>query len=379
MSDKTITDAKIVQIGITADPHKRASLPVQVAQKFGKEKHVHGALKCAAIANIPQEQPTSVYPLIKLIEKHGIFLLSPQYMEDDRFVADLSPDVWGCVAPGCEKYNKLKPNEIVWIRYVVNVGGLTATLHLAHCGRAECEAKLQLATEPMLGRGQRTETTDPSASAAAATTTATTTPAPPGKAFIVLDMEGLPKLYVAAEKQVADRFQKERKIAVILQREGTRAMVKETKHPLYNLLKLANTHGLLIPDDALTDRREFFHTVPESFRGCINTNCIYKNSVPLEKVEWAKHLFDASACEIVICYLYCGNPVCGEVATKLSASKFTEDNEVMAVHTTQCEQCGVSGTGLNQMMVCGGCHVPHYCSRECQRTAWPLHKLQCNK
>ncbi|KAJ7084855.1 hypothetical protein B0H15DRAFT_923535 [Mycena belliarum] len=43
----------------------------------------------------------------------------------------------------------------------------------------------------------------------------------------------------------------------------------------------------------------------------------------------------------------------------------------------QCAQCGAVST--KDLMLCGRCRLIHYCDRECQRLAWPLHKLVCKK
>lgn len=42
-----------------------------------------------------------------------------------------------------------------------------------------------------------------------------------------------------------------------------------------------------------------------------------------------------------------------------------------------CEQCGA--TSAQALLICGGCRAVSYCSRECQKSAWPGHKASCNK
>ncbi|KAG2024023.1 hypothetical protein CC2G_001622 [Coprinopsis cinerea AmutBmut pab1-1] len=43
----------------------------------------------------------------------------------------------------------------------------------------------------------------------------------------------------------------------------------------------------------------------------------------------------------------------------------------------QCSYCEeIKEKGL---MICSRCKLAHYCSKECQRLAWPSHKLLCKK
>ena len=38
-------------------------------------------------------------------------------------------------------------------------------------------------------------------------------------------------------------------------------------------------------------------------------------------------------------------------------------------------QCGFCGAEAN--VKCGGCRVREYCSKECQKKRWPIHKTPC--
>jgi len=42
-----------------------------------------------------------------------------------------------------------------------------------------------------------------------------------------------------------------------------------------------------------------------------------------------------------------------------------------------CDHCGAASA--QALSVCGGCREVSYCSRECQKAAWPAHKASCNK
>lgn len=42
--------------------------------------------------------------------------------------------------------------------------------------------------------------------------------------------------------------------------------------------------------------------------------------------------------------------------------------------TGKCQQCGATDKKLSR---CAQCHIEQYCSRDCQRAAWPKHKLVC--
>ena len=41
-----------------------------------------------------------------------------------------------------------------------------------------------------------------------------------------------------------------------------------------------------------------------------------------------------------------------------------------------CAECGASGAGFQK---CGQCAVVYYCGVECQKKAWPTHKLECRR
>ena len=47
-------------------------------------------------------------------------------------------------------------------------------------------------------------------------------------------------------------------------------------------------------------------------------------------------------------------------------------------HTEQkCDHCGVTDSTRNSFLCCGGCDDATYCHRECQKSHWPLHKMNC--
>jgi len=43
-----------------------------------------------------------------------------------------------------------------------------------------------------------------------------------------------------------------------------------------------------------------------------------------------------------------------------------------------CWECGVGASGRGHLK-CGGCRTGAYCSKECQRAAWPSHRTVCGK
>ena len=42
----------------------------------------------------------------------------------------------------------------------------------------------------------------------------------------------------------------------------------------------------------------------------------------------------------------------------------------------ECAACGITGKPL---LVCGKCHMTRYCSRECQKAHWNVHKAMCKR
>ncbi|KIK51458.1 hypothetical protein GYMLUDRAFT_252067 [Collybiopsis luxurians FD-317 M1] len=45
----------------------------------------------------------------------------------------------------------------------------------------------------------------------------------------------------------------------------------------------------------------------------------------------------------------------------------------------QCMECGQRKTRANLLMKCGRCKVDTYCSKECQKRTWALHKDRCKQ
>ncbi|KAJ7119004.1 hypothetical protein C8R44DRAFT_841344 [Mycena epipterygia] len=46
-------------------------------------------------------------------------------------------------------------------------------------------------------------------------------------------------------------------------------------------------------------------------------------------------------------------------------------------NSRQCAQCATISNA--DLLLCSRCRLIHYCGRECQRLAWPMHKLICKK
>ncbi|KAJ3485125.1 hypothetical protein NLI96_g5167 [Meripilus lineatus] len=55
----------------------------------------------------------------------------------------------------------------------------------------------------------------------------------------------------------------------------------------------------------------------------------------------------------------------------------SDPNETLRNELTQCQNCWVSkGPGVT-FSRCGACKIDIYCSKECQKKAWPFHKEKC--
>ena len=57
---------------------------------------------------------------------------------------------------------------------------------------------------------------------------------------------------------------------------------------------------------------------------------------------------------------------------------FKEKSVISGIKNT-CTQCGVGyqSNPSKKLLKCSGCNLMRYCSKECQRTNWPLHKQLC--
>ena len=45
----------------------------------------------------------------------------------------------------------------------------------------------------------------------------------------------------------------------------------------------------------------------------------------------------------------------------------------------RCEGCFLTKTSQKLLKTCIRCRIPSYCSRECQISCWPVHKMECKK
>ncbi|CAL1708634.1 unnamed protein product [Somion occarium] len=43
----------------------------------------------------------------------------------------------------------------------------------------------------------------------------------------------------------------------------------------------------------------------------------------------------------------------------------------------QCQNCWISYAHNVKLFRCGGCNIEYYCSKACQKQAWPSHKQKC--
>ncbi|TFK63417.1 hypothetical protein BDN72DRAFT_322928 [Pluteus cervinus] len=78
----------------------------------------------------------------------------------------------------------------------------------------------------------------------------------------------------------------------------------------------------------------------------------------------------------------CGKDACSHVlripAAPTHAHPLSAKKSNSLVNTlTQCHQCMKSKADGVTLFKCGGCHVDLFCSKECQKKAWPLHKSKC--
>ncbi|KDQ49547.1 hypothetical protein JAAARDRAFT_42780 [Jaapia argillacea MUCL 33604] len=55
----------------------------------------------------------------------------------------------------------------------------------------------------------------------------------------------------------------------------------------------------------------------------------------------------------------------------------SDPKETMRKGLTQCQYCYISQGGGISLKKCGACRTAIYCSPECQKKAWPSHKVQC--
>jgi len=77
-------------------------------------------------------------------------------------------------------------------------------------------------------------------------------------------------------------------------------------------------------------------------------------------------------------------PICADSACNIAAQHQTEDilRDVMGDAQADsririCSNCKKGETEDHKMDACGRCKVTYYCSKECQRKDWPVHKKFC--
>ena len=47
--------------------------------------------------------------------------------------------------------------------------------------------------------------------------------------------------------------------------------------------------------------------------------------------------------------------------------------------TKKCGNCGAKDSDIQPLSTCTGCNKALYCSEQCQRSAWKLHKKRCRR
>ena len=69
-----------------------------------------------------------------------------------------------------------------------------------------------------------------------------------------------------------------------------------------------------------------------------------------------------------------------------AAKEWSSDPEVqskleqtMTNNRKKCCQCHKRHDPLDRSLKCSGCKRVHYCSRECQKEHWPIHRIQCKE
>ncbi|KAJ9604573.1 hypothetical protein H2200_010686 [Cladophialophora chaetospira] len=55
------------------------------------------------------------------------------------------------------------------------------------------------------------------------------------------------------------------------------------------------------------------------------------------------------------------------------------DSDATSVGPPECATCGKEATEKESLKRCGKCHETQYCSRECQKDDWKMHKRTCGK
>ncbi|KAI9009079.1 hypothetical protein DFJ74DRAFT_686761 [Hyaloraphidium curvatum] len=68
-----------------------------------------------------------------------------------------------------------------------------------------------------------------------------------------------------------------------------------------------------------------------------------------------------------------------EAATFVSTVGVGMSNSGPMGNAALCGECGAKATKDKKLQQCSRCHATWYCSRECQKEAWKLHKDRCGK
>ena len=95
------------------------------------------------------------------------------------------------------------------------------------------------------------------------------------------------------------------------------------------------------------------------------------------KIEKGPEEGDKLCVAIIPAFPVCNDLICNarlhDLRGTLLPKNMTLDNQVEA-----CRVCAKIGFG-ESIKICGRCKTAFYCSRECQLSDWPLHKVSCHK
>jgi hypothetical protein len=190
------------------------------------------------------------------------------------------------------------------------------------------------------------------------------------KVLVKFSVHGI-DIKIKLSKPIAEYFQRREILTVAFERGAFAHLVKK-EHPFVDMIELAKRYGCCLLDARAP---ELAACLPEKFHFCSNAACAHAEF--FDKPSWGLVSITQDSYVLNILLPYCGEPKCLDATLTQTEPLVLYGSVYKHIRTLACRHCGVLETEKQVMRACARCKTEHYCGDDCQRAAWPVHKVVC--